>query len=149
MQNGGNILNHNYGYDWNNNGEKDSFDVYMDMKLMKNSTDTNETYSQSEDNYDPNDIYMNTNAIQNSNILNTTYSKNKKKPEPKGIAMGGVPIYSASKDSNGVIILKSLIVVALCIAGLVVPICLAWGKLATAFCLFGAVGLSVAILKNV
>lgn len=66
-----------------------------------------------------------------------------------GISMGDKPLYDASKDSNGVTIFKCLLVTALCIGGIALPVAADMGPLGTLFCIFGGLGLSVLILKNV
>ena len=63
--------------------------------------------------------------------------------------MGGKPLYDATKDSNGVTILKSLLVTALCIGGIILPVAADMGPLGTLLCIFGGLGLSILILKNV
>ena len=67
----------------------------------------------------------------------------------KGISIGGKKIYDASKDSNGVTILKCLLVTILCVGGVIVPIAAEMETLGTILCIFGSLGLSVLILKNV
>ena len=62
--------------------------------------------------------------------------------------MGGKPLYDATKDSNGVTILKSLLVTALCIGGIVLPVMAEMGTLGTLLCIFGGIGLSLLVLKN-
>ena len=67
----------------------------------------------------------------------------------KGISINGKMIYDASKDSNGVTILKCLLVTILCVGGVILPIAAEMETLGTIFCIFGSLGLSVLILKNV
>ncbi len=106
--------------DWNNNGERDLFDHYVDMQIMDE-----------------------TNEPDNS----TTQKPNNDKP--KGISMGGVPIYDATKDSDGVIIFKSILVIILCFGGMLLPVALDLGTIGTLLCLFGGIAASIAVLKNV
>ena len=80
---------------------------------------------------------------------NTSYSKPIDNKELKGISMGGKPLYDASKDSNGVTVLKCFLVTALCIGGIILPVATDMGTLGTLLCIFGGLGLSVLILKNV
>ncbi len=120
------------GFDWNGNGKRDAFDSYVDMQIINgdNSSDDAEE--------------------ANSNTKNnTTYSKPTDNKELKGISMGGKPLYDASKDSNGVTILKSFLVTALCVGGIALPVVADMGPLGTLLCIFGGVGLSILILKNV
>lgn len=65
-----------------------------------------------------------------------------------GISMGGKPLYDASKDSNGVTILKCFLVTALCIGGIALPVAAEMGPIGTLLCIFGGVGLSILLLKN-
>ena len=110
------------GFDWNGNGKKDHFDRFMDMKVSGGS--------------------------KSDNAPNSSSKKKSNDDELKGISMGGKPLYDATKDSNGVTILKSLLVTALCIGGIVLPVAADMGPLGTLLCIFGGLGLSVLILKN-
>ena len=69
--------------------------------------------------------------------------------ELKGISIGGKQIYDATKDSNGVTILKCLLVTILCIGGIVVPVIAEMEESGTILCIFTGLELSVLILKNV
>ena len=109
------------GFDWNGNGNKDHFDRFMDMKVSGGS--------------------------KSDNAPNSS-SKKKSNDELKGISMGGKPLYDATRDSNGVTILKCLLVTALCIGGIALPVAADMGPLGTLLCIFGGLGLSVLILKN-
>ena len=111
------------GFDWNGNGKKDHFDRFMDMKVSGSS--------------------------KADSVPNSTSNKKSNAKELKGISMGGKPFYDATKDSNGITILKSLLVTALCIGGIVLPIVAEMGTLGTIFSIFGGLGLSMLILKNV
>ena len=111
------------GFDWNGNGKKDHFDRFMDMKASGSSKP---------------DIVPNPSSKKKSND-----------EELKGISVGGKPFYDATKDSNGITILKCLLVTALCIGGIVLPIVAEMGTLGTIFSIFGGLGLSMLILKNV
>lgn len=110
------------GFDWNGNGKKDNFDRFMDMKSSGSS--------------------------EAENTPNSSSKKKTNEEELKGISMGGKPFYDATKDSNGVIILKCLLVTALCIGGISLPVAAEMGTLGTLLCIFGGLGLSVLILKN-
>ena len=124
----------NSGFDWNGNGKSDAFDNYMDMKVG-GSDSSDSDGDESETNSSPTSIHK---KSSNSN----------ESKELKGISMGGKPLYDATKDSNGVTILKSLLVTALCIGGIVLPVVADMGPLGTLLCIFGAIGLSILILKN-
>lgn len=50
-------------------------------------------------------------------------------------------------NNNGIVILKCLLVVLLCIGGMILPIILDMSKLGTLLCCSSAVGLSIFILK--
>ena len=63
--------------------------------------------------------------------------------------MGGKPFYDATKDSNGVTIFKCLLTTILCIGGIVLPVVAEMGTLGTLLSIFGGLGLSILILKNV
>ena len=122
------------GFDWNGNGKSDAFDNYMDMKVG-GSDSSDSDGDKSETNSSPTSIHK---KSSNSN----------ESKELKGISMGGKPLYDATKDSNGITILKSLLVTALCIGGIVLPVAADMGILGTLLCIFGAIGLSILILKN-
>ena len=124
------------GSDWNKNGKKDMFDTYMDMKIMSkiSNEDNNEEVDEDDD-------------FGDDFVNDIEYESNDK--ELKGISMGGKVLYDATKDSNGVTILKSLLVALFCIGGIVLPVATDMGTIGTLVCIFGGVGLSVLILKNV
>ena len=110
----------NFG--WNGNRKKDHFDRFMDMKVSGGS--------------------------KSDSTPNSSSKKKSNDEELKGISMGGKPLYDATKDSNGVTILKCLLVTALCIGGIALPVAADMGPLGTLLCIFGGLGLSVLILKN-
>lgn len=120
------------GFDWNGNGKRDAFDNYVDMQIINGD-------NSSEDAEEANPNTKN----------NTSYSKPIDNKELKGISMGGKPLYDASKDSNGVTVLKCFLVTALCIGGIILPVATDMGTLGTLLCILGGLGLSVLILKNV
>ena len=111
------------GFDWNGNGKKDYFDRFMDMKVSGSSKSDNTPKSSS--------------------------NKKSDDEELKGISMGGKPFYDATKDSNGVTIFKCLLTTILCIGGIVLPVVAEMGTLGTLLSIFGGLGLSILILKNV
>ena len=122
-------------FDWNGNGKRDAFDNYMDMKVSgsdSSDSDANESGTSASP------------TSTHKKSINSNESK-----ELKGISMGGKPFYDATKDSNGVTILKSLLVTALCIGGIALPVATDMGPLGTLLCIFGGLGLSILILKNV
>lgn len=121
-------------FDWNGNGKSDAFDNYMDMKVSGSDSSGNDDESEAND----------SSSSSCKKTSNTTDNK-----ELKGISMGGKPLYDASKDSNGVTILKCLLVTALCIGGIALPVAADMGTLGTLLCIFGGLGLSILILKNV
>ena len=123
------------GFDWNGNGKSDAFDNYMDMKVS------------SSDSSDSDDDESGANDSSSSSCKKTSTTNENK--ELKGISMGGKPLYDATKDSNGVTILKCLLVTALCIGGIALPVAADMGTLGTLLCIFGGLGLSILILKNV
>ncbi len=121
-------------FDWNGNGKSDAFDNYMDMKVSgSDSSDSDSEESGAND------------SSYSSYKKTSTTNDNK---ELKGISMGGKPLYDTTKDSNGVTILKCLLVTALCIGGIVLPVAADMGTLGTLLCIFGGIGLSILILKN-
>lgn len=118
------------GFDWNGNGKKDHFDRFMDMKVCS-SNKTNTSSSK-------------------SNTSNSSWNKqSNSNDELKGISMGGKPLYDASKDSNGITILKCFLSTACCIGGIALPVAADMGMLGTLVCIFGGLGLGILILKNV
>ena len=122
-------------FDWNGNGKSDAFDNYMDMKVSgsdSSDSDGNESGTSASP------------TSTHKKSSNSTVNK-----ELKGISMGGKPLYDATKDSNGVTILKCLLVTALCIGGIALPVAADMGTLGTLLCILGGLGLSVLILKNV
>ena len=123
------------GFDWNGNGKSDAFDNYMDMKVSGS------------DSSDSDGDESGTSASPTSTHKKSSNSTVNK--ELKGISMGGKPLYDATKDSNGVTILKSLLVTALCIGGIALPVAADMGPLGTLLCIFGGLGLSILVLKNV
>ena len=123
------------GFDWNGNGKSDAFDNYMDMKVS-GSDSSDSDGEESGTSSSPNSTHKKS--------INSNESK-----ELKGISMGGKPLYDATKDSNGVTIFKSLLVTALCIGGIALPVAADMGPLGTLLCIFGGLGLSILILKNV
>ena len=116
------FLNGGGGFDWNGNGKKDHFDRFMNMKASGSS--------------------------KPDNAPNSSSKKRSNDEELKGISMCGKPLYDATKDSNGVTILKCLLVTALCIGGIALPVAADMGTLGTLLCIFGGLGLSILILKN-
>ena len=120
-------------FDWNGNGKSDAFDNYMDMKVSGSDSSDNDDESGAND----------SSSSSCKKTSNTTDNK-----ELKGISMGGKPLYDATKDSNGVTILKCLLVTALCIGGIILPVAANMGTLGTLLCIFGGLGLSILILKN-
>lgn len=121
-------------FDWNGNGKSDAFDNYMDMKVSGSDSSGNDDESEANDS-------SSSSCKKTSNITDNK--------ELKGISMGGKPLYDATKDSNGVTILKCLLVTALCIGGIALPVVADMGTLGTLLCIFGGLGLSILILKNV
>lgn len=66
----------------------------------------------------------------------------------QGVTLFGKPLYDATKDSNLTIIIKSLIVIILCIGGIILPIMTDMGTIGKLICVFFVVTLSILILKN-
>lgn len=124
------------GYDWNKNGKKDMFDTYMDMEIMSTTSKKGNNEEADVDD-DFGDDFVN----------DIEYESNDK--EFKGFSLGGKVLYDATKDSNGVSIIKCILVTLFCIGGIVLPVATDMGTLGTLVCIFGGVGLSVLILKNV
>ena len=123
------------GFNWNGNGKRDAFDNYMDMKVsVSDSSDSDGDESGS--------------SASPTSTHRKSSNSNKSK-ELKGISMVGKPLYDATKDRNGVTILKSLLVTALCIGGIALPVVADMGPLGTLLYIFGGLGLSILILKNV
>ncbi len=118
-------------FDWNGNGKSDAFDHFMDMKVSGSSNSDGE---ESETRTNPSSYKRTSNTNENKDI--------------KGISIGGKPLYDATKDSNGVTILKCMLVTALCIGGIVLPVSADMGPFETLLCIFCGVGLSILLLKN-
>lgn len=124
------------GYDWNKNGKKDMFDTYMDMEIMsKTSKKGNDEKVDVDEDFG--DDFVNDIEYESNN------------EEFKGFSLGGKVLYDATKDSNVVSIIKCILVTLFCIGGIVLPIATDMGTIGTLVCIFGGVGLSVLILKNV
>ena len=122
------------GFDWNGNGKSDAFDNYMDMKVSgSDSSDSDGDESR---------------TSANPSSTHKKYSNSNESEKLKGISMGGKPLYDATKDSNGVTIIKCLLVTALCIGGIALPVAADMGPLGTLLCIFGGLGLSILVLKN-
>ena len=86
--------------------------------------------------------------INSNNTPNSSTNQEKTNEELKGISMGGKPLYDATKDSNGVIIFKCLLVTVLCLGGIIIPVMAKMEILGTLIYIFGGLGLSVLLLKN-
>ena len=121
-------------FDWNGNGKSDAFDNYMDMKVSGSNSSVNDG------------VRSGTNSTSTLHYKKSSNSTENK--ELKGISMGNKPLYDATKDSNGVTILKCLSVTALCIGGIALPVAIDMGTLGTLLCIFGGLGLSILVLKN-
>ena len=120
------------GFDWNGNRKSNAFDNYMDMKVSgSDNSDSDESGT----------------SVSPTSTRKKTGNSNDKKL--KGISTGGKPLYDATKDSNGITILKCLLATALCIGGIVLPVAADIGTLGTLICIFSAIGLSILILKNI
>lgn len=65
-----------------------------------------------------------------------------------GIYFGGKAVYDANKDSDWVVVLKCLLVIAICFGGLIVPSVMDWGPLMTGVCMIGAPILAVLLMRN-
>ena len=86
-----------------------------------------------------------------TNNARESYDKSheeKENPKLQGISFGGKPLYDAGKDSDTATIIKTFAVTGLCIAGFVVPLALKLERFGFGLCIFGAIALSIAILKN-
>ena len=119
------------GFDWNGDGKSDAFDTYMDMKVSgRDSSDSNGDESE-------------------TNSTHKKYSNPNENKELKGISIGGKPLYDATKDRNGVTILKCLLVTALCVGGIALPVMAEMGTLGTLLSIFGGIGLSLLVFKNI
>lgn len=107
--------------DWNGNGRSDSFDQFMDMKLSSGTGSSGSSGS----------------------------FKSGTGEKPTGIYIGRKLLYDASKDSDGIVILKSLAVIVLCGGGMALPVAAELGTAGTLLSIFGGLGLSLLVLKNV
>lgn len=110
-------------FDWNNNDHHDLFDSFLDMKV---TDDVNKSVSSS---------------AQNSN------SDDDGDGNGKVLAFGKFVVYDASKDSDGVVIAKSLTVAVLCLAGIFLPAYLDLEGIAVPLCILAGFVSSLAILK--
>ena len=119
------------GFDWNGNGKSDAFDSFMDMKVSGSdgSDNGNEEGGTSRS---PDSPY---NRISNTDENKETYA-------------GGKPLYDATKDSDGVAALKGLVVTGLCVGGVALAVSAEAGAVGLLICVFGAIALSILILKN-
>ena len=105
--------------DWNENGKRDAFDAFVDMNIIEE-------------------------AINEKEKLNNPDNDRR----VTGISMGGKPLYDATKDSDGMIILKTFSVVAILIAGIAIPVHYGMGQLGVLIGMFLSLGISMTILKN-
>lgn len=94
------------GPDWNNNGKRDSFDRYVDMKVSGN------------------------------HFENQTNKNN-----------NGRVIYDSSKDSDGVVIIKCLLVIILCFGGIFISAIAGGGFIGAIIC-FTAVWLGIKVFNT-
>lgn len=120
-----------FGFDWNGNGKMDSFDHYMNMKIINESNSDDD---------------LNKQKISKS--TNNSPSDSQSAKETPSIYMGNKKIYDSTKDSNGITIFKSFLVTAICIAGILIPVIAEMEGLPVALFPLGAVLISVLILKN-
>lgn len=94
--------------------------------------------------------YSSTTKSSNNKVCsggeNSSLSNNE---EFKGFSLGGKVLYDATKDSNEVSIIKCILVTLFCIGGIVLPVAPDMGAIGTLICIFGGLGISVLILKNV
>ena len=100
------------GFDWNNNGKRDSFDAFMDMEIM------NETGKSSSEK-------------SSSNGASTKKT-----------------VYDASKDSDGAVILKCIVVTAICVGVMLLPLFIEAGSLFFGIIMLAAAFFGAAILSN-
>ena len=100
------------GFDWNNNGKRDSFDAFMDMEIM------NETG-------------------KSSSEKNSSNGASTKKT-----------VYNASKDSDGAVILKCIVVTAICVGAMLLPLFIEAGSLFFGIIMLAAAFFGAAILSN-
>lgn len=98
------------GFDWNANGQSDAFDHFMEMKVVSDSTDTDESSSQDE----------------TTSSIHTTANKATQSP-------------SSSQESNISIIGKSFLVIIICIIAFAIAVN-AGGLVAAAVLLDAAFG---------
>ena len=108
-------------FDWNNNDHHDLFDSFLDMKV---TDDVDKSVSSSAPK-------TSSNGDNNGKVL----------------AFGKFVIYDASKDSDGVVIAKSLTVAVLCLAGIFLPAYLDLEGIAVPLCILAGFVSSLAILK--
>ena len=108
--------------DWNNNGERDAFDAFVDMQIVD--------------------------EMSKIDAKNKNKSDDEEKREITGISMGGKILYDATKDSDGMVILKSFSAIAILIASLAIPVKASMEGLGVCLCMFTGIGIALAILKN-
>ena len=128
-------------FDFDGDGEMDIFERAAEMQFIDEVILAEEQRRKEHDEF----LYD-----ENEFLIDQLPSKpqKKKRGEVIGISFMGKPLYDARKDSDGMKILKSLTVTALCIGGMALPIATDMGELGMLLCLAGAVGLSMLILKN-
>lgn len=119
-------------FDFNSDGKTDAFERAVEYQFLNDVVFADDGTSEDED----------------SDSDNLSRSTNPSASSAAGISMGGKVIYDATKDSNGGSILKSLLVIGLCIAGIAIPVFASMEGFVLALFPLGAVGLSVLILKN-
>lgn len=117
-------------FDTNRDGKLDPIEQAVEMMFIKEVIDGHES----------------------SNHTSHSHQRNKpvKKPKspPTGISFAGMPLYDATKDTPGMTILRSVLVIIFCISGFALPCIFDTSGLGTLFCLFGAVALSMLVMKN-
>jgi len=116
-------------FDTNGDGKLDSIERAAEMMFIEEVIEREEAESE---------------RRSSSRVLR----QGKSKSAPTGISFAGKPLYDATKDTPGITIIKSLLVIVLCISGFAIPIVLDLNDLGMAICLFGGVALSMMIMKN-
>ena len=129
-------------FDFNKDGKMEAFERAAECQFL------DEVVFSDDSSFDGNSDSETSPLSTSSSFTRNVSTSKTKKPEVTGISIGGKTIYNATKDSHGVTIFKSLLVIGLCIAGIAIPVCADMEGIAVALFPLGAVVLSALILNN-
>lgn len=129
-----------FGFDWNGNGKHDIFDSYMDMKASGSDNYSSRNNHKIKDNYTKG---------SNHNVKSQSSSYTKEKYKNTNVSKGKKQPYNANKDSDGVIVFKSILSILLCLGGIALPTYYEMNDLGMLLCIIGGIISSIAVLNNI